>query len=98
MSGQYGPPLVMAVGHNISSKSCAYIRCASVSCFLLERQEAVLADSRAWAKTGKRIAARIAMIAMTTSSSMRVKPRLHGLANITVSFLCWRAITAWLDE
>src|SRR5207247_5661155 len=33
--------------------------------------------SRAWAKTGKRIAARIAMIAMTTSSSIRVKARRH---------------------
>src|SRR5437870_2142156 len=33
------------------------------------------AFSRAWAKTGKRIAARMAMMAITTSSSMRVKPR-----------------------
>src|SRR5690242_19242191 len=33
------------------------------------------ACSRACAKTGKRIAARIAMIAITTRSSMRVKPR-----------------------
>ena len=31
------------------------------------------AASFAWAKTGKRMAARIAMIAMTTRSSMRVK-------------------------
>src|SRR5215204_3689004 len=30
--------------------------------------------SRAWAKTGKRMAARTAMIAITTSSSIRVKP------------------------
>jgi hypothetical protein len=30
--------------------------------------------SLAWANTGKRMAARIAMIAMTTSSSIRVNP------------------------
>jgi hypothetical protein len=34
------------------------------------------AFSLARAKTGKRIAARIAMMAMTTSSSMSVNPRL----------------------
>src|SRR5713101_2609933 len=33
------------------------------------------AFSRAWAKTGNRIAARMAIIAITTSSSIRVKPR-----------------------
>src|SRR5204862_398498 len=38
-------------------------------------QVAFRAISRAWAKTGKRMAARMAMIAMTTSSSMSVKPR-----------------------
>ena len=32
------------------------------------------AFSRAWAKTGNRMAARIAMMAMTTRSSIRVKP------------------------
>src|SRR5207247_1678070 len=32
------------------------------------------ACSRAWAKTGKRIAVTIAMIAMTTSNSIRVNP------------------------
>src|ERR1051326_7939325 len=42
-------------------------------CFSLERQEEVRADSRAWANTGKRIAARMAIMAMTTSNSMRVK-------------------------
>src|SRR5437773_4700154 len=34
------------------------------------------AFARAWAKTGKRIAAKIAMIAITTSSSISVKPFL----------------------
>jgi hypothetical protein len=32
-----------------------------------------LAATFAWAKTGKRMAARIAMMAITTRSSMRVK-------------------------
>jgi hypothetical protein len=39
---------------------------------MFETQVAERALSRAWAKTGNRIAARIAMIAMTTSSSMSV--------------------------
>src|SRR5437763_1317998 len=40
---------------------------------VLEMQTVWRACSRAWAKTGKRMAARIAMMAMTTSSSMSVK-------------------------
>src|SRR5689334_16314674 len=43
-------------------------------CFMLERQVAWRAFSRAWAKTGNRIAARMAMMAMTTRSSIRVNP------------------------
>src|SRR5437588_10599425 len=43
-------------------------------CLRLDRHEVCRAFSLACAKTGKRIAARIAMIAITTSSSMRVKP------------------------
>src|ERR1044071_7119611 len=46
-----------------------------VICFMLETQVIARAFSRAWANTGKRIAARIAIIAMTTSSSISVKPR-----------------------
>lgn len=42
-------------------------------CFMLLIQEALRAFSRARAKTGNRIAAKIAMIAMTTKSSIRVK-------------------------
>src|SRR5438876_10225042 len=42
-------------------------------CLQLERQAVWRAFSRAWANTGNRIAARTAMMAMTTSSSMRVK-------------------------
>ena len=44
------------------------------------------ADSRACAKTGSRIPARIAMIAITTSSSISVNPRGER----------WAAPTAWV--
>src|SRR3989449_10639782 len=44
-------------------------------CLRLLRQTMERAFSRAWAKTGKRMAARMAMIAITTSSSIKVKPR-----------------------
>src|SRR5439155_23655357 len=47
-------------------------------CLRLERQLVVRAFSRAWAKTGKRIAARMAMMAITTSSSIRVNPGRPG--------------------
>src|SRR5437016_6213501 len=43
------------------------------------------ACSRAWAKTGKRIAARMAMIAITTSNSIRVKPFRRTIACLLVS-------------
>jgi hypothetical protein len=43
---------------------------------MFERQDAPRAFSRAWAKTGKRIAARIAMMAITTKSSISVNPAL----------------------
>src|SRR5262245_14262218 len=49
-------------------------------CFRLERQPACRAFSRAWAKTGKRIAARMAMIAITTSNSISVKPLLRAVS------------------
>jgi len=41
---------------------------------MFEAQAVWRAFSRALANTGKRIAARIAMIAITTSNSMSVKP------------------------
>src|SRR5437588_10047115 len=50
-----------------------YSSVAMPSCRMFERQAVLLAASLAWAKTGKRIAAKIAMIAMTTRSSIRVK-------------------------
>src|SRR5689334_17218978 len=55
------------------------------TCFTFERQEMARALARACAKTGKRIAARIAMMAMTTSNSISVKADLRW-ALIHVSF------------
>src|SRR5436305_1149645 len=52
-------------------------------CLVLLRQEVLRAASLACAKTGNRIAARIAMIAITTSSSIRVNANVLGLLNIT---------------
>src|SRR5437867_7708818 len=46
---------------------------------MLERQPVLRAFSRAWAKTGNRIAARIAMIAITTRSSINVNPERSTL-------------------
>src|SRR6476660_8896228 len=51
-----------------------YIATQRPTCLLLERQVVWRALSRAWAKTGKRIAARMAIMAITTSSSIKVKP------------------------
>jgi hypothetical protein len=44
---------------------------------MFDMQEADRAASLAWANTGNKIAARMAMIAMTTSNSMSVKPRVR---------------------
>src|SRR5205823_1186792 len=53
------------------------------SCFRLLVHEMERAFSRAWAKTGKRMAARMAMMAITTSSSIRVKAGLRFMVGIT---------------
>src|SRR5437667_816871 len=50
---------------------------------MLEKQAACRPFSRACAKTGKRIAARMAIMAMTTSSSIRVNPRAFPDADVT---------------
>src|SRR5207245_10533436 len=47
---------------------------ASPICRRLEAHAALRAVARAWAKTGNRIAARMAMMAITTSNSISVKP------------------------
>ncbi len=51
-----------------------YIWIAMATFLTFDRHWILRADSRARAKTGNSIAARIAMIAITTSSSIRVKP------------------------
>src|ERR1051325_9163667 len=52
---------------------------ASTNCLILLMHDVFRAASRALANTGNRIAASIAMIAMTTSNSMRVNARLLRL-------------------
>jgi hypothetical protein len=49
---------------------------ANTSCFWLLRQFALAAFNLALLKAGNKSPARIAMIAMTTSNSIRVKPRI----------------------
>src|SRR5713101_179560 len=51
---------------------------------ILEMQTLIRAFSRAWAKTGKRIAARMEIMAITTRSSIRVKAdfRIRGIADL----------------
>src|SRR5947209_5650484 len=53
------------------------------SCLVLLRHDVFRAASRACANTGKRIAARIAIIAITTSSSIRVNADLSDLRDMT---------------
>src|SRR5438876_7973960 len=58
----------------LSSLSFAYIVNANPHCFELERHVAACAFPFAFAKAGSNSAARIAIIAITTSSSISVKP------------------------
>jgi hypothetical protein len=60
---------------------------ANASCFWLLKQVACVALSFAFAKAGSSIAARIAMMAMTTSNSMRVKPIRHDRRRIATWFI-----------
>src|ERR1051325_3308356 len=59
---------------------------AMPDCLVFERHCVLRACARAWAKTGNRIAARTAIIAMTTSNSIRVKPRTN-LYIVCIPFL-----------
>src|SRR5438067_8719100 len=59
---------------------------ARAICLLLDKQLEARAFSRAWAKTGNRIAARMAIIAITTSNSIRVNPPCFR-CNRTISYL-----------
>src|SRR5437870_8042767 len=49
-------------------------------CLMFERQLTWRAFSRAWANTGNRMAARIAIIAITTSNSISVNPNLFHIS------------------
>src|SRR5690606_32282550 len=66
------------LGTRFSSLSPAYMIQASESCFPLLRHLIPCAFVFALAKAGRSMLARIAMIAITTSSSIRVKPRWRG--------------------
>src|SRR5687767_14112798 len=61
---------------------------ARLSCLRLLRLTDFFAATFAWAKTGKRMAARMAMMAMTTRSSMRVKAR-RAIVDKSVQFGSW---------
>src|ERR1022692_1666742 len=63
----------------LSRLSSAYIRSARPICLRLFMQLARLAFSLAVASAGNSIAARMAMMAMTTRSSIKVKPAEHAL-------------------
>ena len=83
---QYPPPvsattapalfLQPSVGAKESLLSIEYICHARTNCFWLLAQAAPVALDFALAKAGKSMPAKIAMMAMTTSNSMRVKPEL----------------------
>src|SRR5437763_513199 len=60
---------------------------ARPSCLRLLWHEAERAFSRACANTGNRMAARIAMMAITTSSSINVNPRRNGFGIAIPPFL-----------
>ena len=66
-------------------------------CFRLDREAMLLALALAWAKTGKRMAARIAMMAITTRSSIRVNALRACLKVMTVRSVANRSggVDAW---
>src|SRR5258708_37030339 len=77
MSHGQAPPLPSGkFTGKLSRLSVAYIVNARPHCFRLLMQFVRLARSFAFAKAGKSIAARIAIMAMTTSNSISVKPLL----------------------
>jgi hypothetical protein len=65
-------------GTAMSSASVEYMGRAIDNCLTHDNDEVIFADVFAWAKTGKRIAARIAIIAITTRSSMSVNALRMG--------------------
>jgi hypothetical protein len=84
-------PVKCATGRR-SLLSPAYITRAVPICFILFTHEIRFARSFALDNAGRSIAARIAMIAMTTSSSIKVKPRAkagpRARANLSELIMC----------
>jgi hypothetical protein len=58
-------------------------------CLVLLKQDVAFAAAFAWAKTGNRMAARIAIIAITTKSSIRVKPLRFVVTMIETPYEGW---------
>ena len=73
-SGPYQKPPPRSNSIILSSLSWAYIVQARMSCLSLDLQTAPVAFNLALVKAGNSMAARMAMMAITTSSSIRVKP------------------------
>ena len=73
MQGVVGQPA--DVYGNVSTLSLVYIAITTPTCFKLEVHRIRKAFCFALANAGSSIAARMAMIAMTTSNSIRVKAR-----------------------
>src|SRR5437660_8720765 len=70
-----------------SSQSWAYMIIARPICLKFDWHVDERARSRAWAKTGNKIAARMAIMAITTSSSISVKPERPGRRHRIATFL-----------
>ena len=68
------PFAVNVLGIIVSSLSLEYINAATSNCFSLLMHAAPVALSLALLSAGSSMAARIAMMAMTTSNSIRVNP------------------------
>src|SRR3974390_3323210 len=75
-------PLLLSLlgfGGTFSWLSPVYRYHANCSCFMLLRQETPCAFVFARDKAGSSMAAKMAMMAITTSSSINVKPEFRGL-------------------
>src|SRR5206468_12813442 len=93
-SGPYQNPPPRSHSIILSLLSSAYIIQARVSCLSLDLQKAHVAFNLALDKAGNSMAARMAMMAITTSSSIRVKPSrrvsfLSGTHPVTLFIFRW---------
>jgi hypothetical protein len=81
-SGGVDPELEIQFGTSQSLLSPAYMTQQTLSCRMLLMHFMVIALALAWERAGRSIAARMAIIAMTTSNSIKVKPA--PLANLNL--------------